>query len=137
MARKKQPRTTKKARVIADQAVALAEYAGTALVAAEQLDIKAKAVEEYPLSEEERTTVAHLPALPAKLKKKLVKKDASFTVAEVASIVMAMADSFVDAEPMQQVAMLVVAKKLMDCLQANITRSNLRPAKTAKATRVS
>jgi hypothetical protein len=76
-----------------------------------------------------------LPALAARLKKKLVKEDASFTVAEVAGIVMALADSFVDAEPKQQVALLLVAKKLMDCLQANIARSNLRPAKTTKATK--
>jgi hypothetical protein len=99
--------------------------------------IKAKAVERLPLSEEERTTVAHLPSLAAKPKKKLEQKAGSFTVAEVAGIVMAVADSFVDAEPRRQVALFLVARKLMDCLQANISRSNLRPAKTAKATRAS
>jgi hypothetical protein len=67
MARKKQPRTTKKARAIADQAVALTEYAATALVAAEQLGIKAKAVERFPLDDNERKNVAELPTLPAKL----------------------------------------------------------------------
>ena len=123
MARKKQTRTTKKTKAIADQGVALAEYAATALVAAEQLGIKAKAVEEFPLSEEERTAVAHLPALAAKLKKKLVKTDGPYTVAEVAGMVMAIAESLVDAEPKQQVTLLLVAKKLMDCLQANITTS--------------
>ena len=134
MARKKQTRTTKKTKAIADQGVALAEYAATALVAAEQLGIKAKAVEEFPLSEEERTTVAHLPALAAKLKKKLAKTDGPYTVAEVAGMVMAIAESLVDAEPKQQVTLLIVAKKLMDCLQANITTSNLRPAKRTRAT---
>ncbi len=134
MARKKQTRTTKKTKAIADQGVALAEYAATALVAAEQLGIKAKAVEEFPLSEEERTAVAHLPALAAKLKKKLVKTDGPYTVAEVAGMVMAIAESLVDAEPKQQVTLLLVAKKLMDCLQANITTSNLRPAKRTRAT---
>ena len=134
MARKKPTRTARKTRAIGDQAVALAEYAATALVAAEQLGIKAKAVEGFPLSEEERATVAHLPALAAKLKKKLVKKDDSFTLADVASLVMAIADSFVDAEPKQQLALLLVARKLMECLQAKIARSNLRPAKRIKAT---
>jgi hypothetical protein len=76
--------------------------------------------------------VAELPSLATKLKKKLEKKDGSCTVAEIASLVMALAVSFVDAEPKQQVALLVVAKKLMDCLQAHIARSNLRPARTAK-----
>jgi hypothetical protein len=99
MARKKQPRTTKKTKAIADQAVALAEYAGTALVAAEQLGIKAKAVERFPLDDNERKNVADVPSLPVKLKKKLAKKDGSFTVAEVASMVMSAADAFSDAEP--------------------------------------
>jgi hypothetical protein len=129
MARKKQTRTTKKTKAIADQAVALAEYAATALVAAEQLGIKAKAVERFPLEEEERATVAEVPAVAAKLKKKLVKKGGSFTVAEVGGMVLAVADSFVDAEPQQQVALLRVAKKLFDCLQANLAMPDLRPVK--------
>ena len=127
MARKKQ---TQKAKLIADQAAALAEYAAKALVAAERLRIKTKAVERFPLDDDERATVAELPALPAKLKKKLLKMDGSFTVAEVASMVMAAADSFVDAESPQQVALLLAARKLLDCLQATIVVPGLRPAKT-------
>src|SRR5262249_11688507 len=110
MARKKQTRSTKKTRAVANQAAALTEYVATALGAATQLGIKAKGVEGFPLSDEERATVAHLPGLTAKVKKKLAKKDGSFTVAEVASMVMAAADSFVDAEPTQQVGLLLVAK---------------------------
>src|SRR5262245_13588722 len=117
MARK---RPTKKAKLLADLAAALAEYAAKALVAAEQLRIKTKTIERFPLDDDERATVAELPALAAKLKTKLPKQDASFTVAEAASMVMAVADSFVDADPQQQVALLLVARKLMDCLQANI-----------------
>jgi hypothetical protein len=137
MARKKQTRTTKKTGAIADQAVALAEYAATALVAAEQLGIKATAVEAVPLSDEEGAIVAHLPSLAAKLKRNLVKKDGSFTVAEVASMVIALAESVVGAEPKQQVALLLVVNKLMDCLQASIAGSDLRPAKATKATKAS
>ena len=37
-----------KAKLIADQAIALAEYAAKALVAAEHLRIKTKAVEQFP-----------------------------------------------------------------------------------------
>jgi hypothetical protein len=133
MARKKQTNTAKKTKLISDQAAALAEYAAKALVAAEQLRIKTKAVEQFPLDDGERAMVAELPALPAKLKKKLPKKDASFTVAEAASMVMAAADAFLDAEPQQQVALLLVAKKLMDCLQANIVMPDLRPVKTTRA----
>lgn len=131
MARKKQTSSTKKTKLIADQAVALAEYAGKALVAAEQLRIKTKAIEPFPLAENERAIVISLPALPAKLKKKLAKKVGSFTVAEVASMVLAAAESFVDAEPHQQVALLLVAKKLMDCLQASI----VMPGTVTRATK--
>jgi hypothetical protein len=63
MAPKKQ---TKKAKLIADQAAALAEYAAKALVAAEQLRIKTKAVERFPLDDDERATVAEFPSLASK-----------------------------------------------------------------------
>src|SRR5690348_9568387 len=116
MARKRSTRTTKKARAIADQAVALAEYAAKALVAAEQLRIRSKAVERFPLDGDERAAVADLPALPAKLRKKLAKDDGSFTVAEVAVMVLGAAEAFLDAGPQQQVALLLAARKLLDCL---------------------
>src|ERR1700722_17037726 len=117
MARKN---TTKKTKLIASQPAALAEYAAKALVAAEQLRIKTKAVDLLLLDDDERATVADLPALSPKLKKRLAKKGGSFIVADVASIVLAAAESLVDAEPTQQVDLLLVARKLLDCLQANI-----------------
>jgi hypothetical protein len=126
MARKKPSSTTKKTRLIADQAVALAEYAAKALVAAEQLRIKTEAVEQFPLNGYERTTVTLLPTLPANLKKKLAKRNAAFTIVEVASMVMAMSESFFDAQATEQAALLLVAKKLMDCLQTNIIMADLR-----------
>ena len=113
----------KKAKMISDQAVQLAEWAAQALVAAEQLRIKTKPVERFPLQESERTVLALLPTIPAKLKKRLVKKDVDFTVAEVASMTMAVAESLPEAEPRQQVALLMVAKGLMDCLQDRIVGS--------------
>ncbi len=132
MAGKKQTSRTKQTKPIADQALALAEYAAKALVAAEQLRIKSKTVEGFPLDEAERTTVAGLPAFAAKIKRKLAKKDSTFTVVEVAGMVMAAAGAFVDAEPGQQVALLMVAKKLMDCLQRNIAMPDL-PSKGKRA----
>jgi hypothetical protein len=128
MARKKTTPTD-----LTAQSFALAEFA--AIVAAEQLRIKTKTIERFPLDKGECATVAELPALAAKLKKELAKEDASFTVAEVASMVMAAADSFVDAEPKQQVALLLVARKLMDCLQTNIVMPDLRPVKRTRASK--
>jgi hypothetical protein len=57
MARKKQTGVAKKTTLNVDQAAALAEHAAKAIVAAEQLRIKTKAVEQFPLNEDERATV--------------------------------------------------------------------------------
>jgi len=54
MACKRPTCSTRKAKYIADQAAALAEYAGKALVATEQLRIKTKAVERFPLDDDEQ-----------------------------------------------------------------------------------
>ena len=67
----------KEAPAKAQQAVALAEYAAKALVAAEHLRIKTKAVKQFPLDQDERATVADLPALAVKVKKKLAMKGSS------------------------------------------------------------
>ncbi len=130
MARKKQ--TTKKTKLLAAQAVALADFAAKAYIAADDLKIKTKPVKQFSLDEDERATVAEIPALPANLKKKLAMKGAAFTIVDVASMVMAMSESFVDAEPKQQVALLVVAKKLIDRLEKSIVMPDL-PAKAKKA----
>ena len=121
-----------RAKLMSDQAVSLAEYAARALVAAEELRIKGKAVEGLSLKVIERTALAELPSLPAKVKKKLGKSDADFTVAEVAGIMMAVAEAFVDAEPRQQLVLLMIAKDLIDCLQQKIV-DPVEPAKGKKA----
>jgi hypothetical protein len=110
----------KNAKMISDQAVEIAEWAAQALVAAEQLQIKTKPVGQFALEEAERNVLAILPAIPSRLKKKLVKQDAAFTVAEVASMAMAVAESLPDGEPLQQVSLLMIAKGLMDCLKERI-----------------
>ena len=40
-------------------------------------------------------------------------------------MVMAVADAFLDAEPKQQIVLLLIAKKLMDCLQENVVMPDL------------
>src|SRR5262249_28906136 len=66
---------------------------------------------------------------------KLPKMDTPFTVAEVASMVMAAADSFVDAEPRQQINLLLAASQLIDCLQANIAMPTGRPMRATRSRR--
>lgn len=113
----------KRAKLIAEQAVRIAEWAAQALVAAEQLGIKQDTVEQVLPQVAERTVVAALPAVPPKLRKKVLKKDTEFTVAEVASMTMGVADSLLDAEPIQQLTLLMVAKSLMASLQEHIVGS--------------
>jgi len=135
MAKKKRDRpvgNVKKGKLLADQADALTDYAAKAYIAADDLRIKTKPVKQFPLDEDERETLAEIPALPAKLKKKLAKKDVAFTIVDLASMVMAISESFVDAEAKEQLALLLISKKLIGCLQANIVMPDL-PAKAKKA----
>jgi hypothetical protein len=116
------------------QSVALAEFAAKALVAAEQIGIKKKPVEEFPLDYAECAVAAELPSLSTTIKKKLVKKTASFSIADTASIVMAIADSLLEGEPLKRLNLLLVAKKLIDCLESNVRSTGLAKIKRSKPT---
>jgi len=116
------------------QAVAPAEFAAKTLVAAEQLGVKKKSIQDFPLDEAERAIAADLPDLSATLKKKLKTKTGNFTVADTASIVMALAESLLEGEPLQRLKLLFVAKKLTDCLQDNVVSTMPTKAKKSKPT---
>ncbi len=62
------------------------------------------------------------------IKSKLAKEKSSFTVAEIASMTMALAEDLPDGDARKQVAVLVVAKHLMDQLHEQI----IGPAKPKK-----
>jgi Plasmid pRiA4b ORF-3-like protein len=139
MKRKKQIRPGDKislnqttAKAIADYAVQLAGAGAKALVAAEQLRIKTKPVERLSLNESERAVLGLLPTITPNVKKKLVQQDAQFTVAEVASMTMAVAELLSDADPRQLMALLIVANNLLECLAGNIIGPE-EPARTNKA----
>ena len=116
---------------LTEQSVALAEFAAKALVAAEQLRVKKKVVEGFSLDLSEREIAADLPDISATLTRKLKKKDANFTITDTASIVMAIAESLLDGEPLQRLKLLFIAKKLTDCLQNNVVPTT--PARTRKS----
>lgn len=121
----------KKAQVLAKNAVQLAEFAATALVAAESMGIKTKPLEHFSLSPAQREVLLTVPSISKSIKTKLAKEKASFTVAEVASMTMALAEVSIEADPRKQIAVLLVAKHLTDRLQAGI--SGLGEAKLSKA----
>lgn len=121
----------KKAQVLAMNAATLAEFATTALIAAEQLGIKTKILEHFTLSPAQRETLLVVPDMSKPIKNKLAKDKASFTVAEVASMTMVLAEASIEGDPRYQIAVLLVAKHLTDRLQAGI--SELGEAKLSKA----
>ena len=110
----------RKARVISDQAVQIAEWAAQALVAAEQVRIKTKTLEHFWLAPGQRDVLLLVPGLSKTIKNKLTKNKSSFTVAEVASMAMALAADFPEGDAQRQRADLLVAKHLMDRLQEGI-----------------
>ena len=132
MARKRhiKPADSERDRLLADQAVALAECAAKALVAAEQLRIKTRPVDGLSLQKSERAVLSVLPAISARAKKKLAKPDTDFTVAEVAGMTMAVAEWLLEAETEHQLILLLIVMKLMDALRKNLVvlagRSNER-----------
>jgi len=128
MARAKTASDSDKAKLLGDQAVSLATYAAEELLKADELDIKGKPVEDLKLQKYEREFLSQLPTLSAKFKKKLSDAKSAFTVAELASMTMMVAESLPDLKPLQQIQLLMIAKTLTECLQTNI----VMPAKPTK-----
>jgi len=127
----------RKEKVISDQAVQIAEWAAQALVAAEQLRIKTKPLEHFWLAPGQRDVLLLVPGISKSIKSKLAK-DKSLTVVEVASMTMALAEDLPEGEAQQQVAILLVAKHLMDRLQEGIvslteSKTTQKPKAKAKA----
>lgn len=89
--------TSKRAKLLDDQAVALADYTAKVYIAADERGIKKKPLKQLPLNEKERATLAALPVLPPGLKKKLEKK-AAFTVVDACSVLMAISESVVEGD---------------------------------------
>lgn len=130
MTRKKQPKKTSSSDLSA-RSVALAQFATETLLAAEQLHVKRKRIPNFTLDVFEREMAAELPGLSATLKRKLKQKDATFTVADTAQIVSALAASLVDSEPLRLLKLLLISKKLIDCLQTNVVPA--APIKTKRS----
>ena len=119
-----------------EQAGLLIEFGKMALLVAEQLQAEEKSIKDFPLDEADRATVYNLVGILPTLQKKLAKKDATFTVADTIGIVMALAESLLEAEPVLRVKLLILAQRLRDCLESNLepTEPVRIPVKKSKAT---
>jgi len=114
----------RKAKVVTDQAVYIADWAAKVLVAAEQLGVKKKPLEHFCLAPAQRDVLLLVPGVTKTIKKKLASGESSFNVAEVASMTMALADDLLDGDARKQVAVLLVASDLMQKLQSGIFGSD-------------
>jgi hypothetical protein len=120
------PKTVKiedarKEKLISDQAAQIAQFATQALVAAEQLGIKKKALDKFWLAPAQREVLSLVPGVTKAVKKKLATEKATFSIAEVAGMTLALAEDLPDGDARKQVAVMYLAKHLMDHLQSGIT----------------
>ena len=81
--------------MILDQHEQITEWAAQALVTAEQLRIKTKPLEDFWLAPGQRDVLMLVPGISKSIKNKLAKEK-SLTVAEVASMTMALAEDLPD-----------------------------------------
>lgn len=105
-----------KERMISDQVVQIANFAGTTLVAAEQLRIKTKPLENFCLEPGQRDVLLQIPSLSKRIKNRLMKEK-PLTLAEVASMMLSLAEDLPDGGAQKQLGLLLVARHLMDQLQ--------------------
>jgi hypothetical protein len=133
MARAKTTSDSDKTKRLDDQAVSLATFAAEELLKADELDIKGKPVGNLKLKKYDREFLAQLPTLSAKFKKKLSDAKSAYTVAELASLTMMVAESLPDLKPLQQIQLLMIANSLTACLQTNIVMPQ-KPAKKKSKT---
>ena len=115
---------------IVEQAVFVAEWVAKVLTVAEQLRLKTKVVDTFVPEKLERTVLATLPTVPAKVRNKMNRGETAFTAAEVCGMALAVAEELPEAGPQEQVGLLMVARTLMDGLQTWIADTG--EAKLAK-----
>ena len=109
-----------KSKAFSDNAVQVAEFAATALMAAESMGIKTKPLEHFYLSPAQREVLLGVPDISKSIKTKLKNDNASFTIAEVASMTMSLVETSIEGTPRQQVAALMVEPPIRKLLLPEI-----------------
>jgi hypothetical protein len=105
---------------LAEESVQLAEWAAKMLIGAEQLGIKSKPVTRFPLSGAERAVLMALPIISTNLEEKLAENEPHLTIGDVGGLLIAVSEALLDVPPLQQFALILTAKKLKDCLEAEV-----------------
>ena len=125
----------RKSKTLTYNAVQVAEFAATAIMAAESMGIKTKPLEHFYLSPAQREVLLAVPDISKSIKTRLKNDNASFTIAEVASMTMSLVETSIEGTPRQKVAALLVVNHLTERLQAGIPgfgESKPRKAKEPK-----
>jgi hypothetical protein len=122
-----------KDKLISDQVAKISQFASQTLVAAEQLEIKMMVLDEFFLEPAQRDVLSLIPGVTQAVKMKLAQDGSAYSVEEVANMAMALANDLPNGEARRQVAMMFLAKHLMDHLQSGI--SGGATAKLARKTR--
>jgi hypothetical protein len=104
----------------------MAEWAARMLIGAEQLGIKDKPVARFPLQWAERAVLLMFTTIDKKTLKKLEAEKPIFTVGEVGGLLIGVATALLDAPPLQCHALLMTAKSLMGCLEAEVIGASKR-----------
>jgi len=122
---------TRKTQSIADSATQIDTFVTNFLIVAEQLKITSKPLKDFELTPDQVEVLLLVPSIKKAVKNKLAKEPASFTAAEVAGLATAVADELPAADSKRQVALLQVARHLMDRLHGRINgEPNLVETKT-------
>jgi hypothetical protein len=106
---------------LTEESVQLAEWAAKMLIGAEQLGIKSRPVARFPLLWAQRAILMRLPILSADLQEKLAGDEPQLTVGDVGGLLIAFCEALIDAPPLQQFALILTAKGLKECLEAEVT----------------
>ena len=104
---------------VAVDSARLTGYATQALEVAKQLGIEKKPLKHFWLSPAQRDVIGMVPTVTKTIKIRLANDDSSFTVAEVARMMIALIENL---HPHKQLAHLLVARHLMERLQETIAR---------------
>src|SRR5262245_28003855 len=110
----------KSEKLIADRTVQIAEWAATMMIGAERLGIKNKPVANFPLLWAERSVLLLFTAIDKKTLNKLEAEKSRLTVGDVGRLLIVVATALLEAPPLHCNALLMIAKRLMGCLEAEV-----------------
>ena len=116
---------------IADSATQIATFVTKFLIVADKLRINSLPLKHLELASDQIDVLSLVPTIKKTIRNKLAKESSSFTVAEVAGMATAIAEELSEADSKRQIALLQVARHLMDRLQDRIrVESNSVEAET-------